>query len=247
MSRAPSSRSLRVVDIAPPRASDPPSRGRVLTLACCALLAVLLMILAERPGPARGDADPASDVLLAQSAFYPYQPAVSHSLEAALNGLLRSAERAGFPLKVAVIGSREDLGAIPNFFGHPESYARFLDKEISFNNQPPLLVVMPAGFGVVAAGNIAVLAGLEVDTRHGSDGLVRSAIEAVVLLARATGRSLKQPSISSTGSGGGGPPTFVFFVIPAGLLLAIGAIGLRRGRSGGTQRERPRGPRRGDF
>ncbi len=240
MSRAPSSRSLRVVDAASPRASGALGQSRVLALACCALLAAVLLIGVGRPAAALADADPASDVLLAQSAFYPYQPAVSHSLEGALNGLLRSAARAGLPLKVAVIGSREDLGAIPDFFGHPQPYARFLDKEIAFNNQPPLLVVMPAGFGVVAAGNIAALAGLKIDTRHGSDGLVRSATEAVVVLARSTGRSLKQPSLASAGSGGGGPPTFVFFVVPMGLLLLIGAIGLRRGRSGRERPERSR-------
>lgn len=223
------------MDTASARAPGSLGRGARASV-CCALLAAAFLI-ASRSEAARADADPASDVLLAQSAFYPYQPAVSHNLEATLNGLLRSAERTGLPLKVAVIGSPEDLGAIPEFFGHPQSYARFLDKEISYNNKPPLLVVMPAGFGVVAAGNAAGLAGVKIDRRHGSDGLVRSAIEAVVLLARSTGRTIKQPAILSAKSGSGGPPTAVLFAIPVVLLILLGIVGLHRRRPG--RHERP--------
>lgn len=229
------------MDSAPARAPGSLGRGGRASV-CCALLAVAFLI-AGRCEAARADADPASDVLLAQSAFYPYQPLVSHGLEANLNKLLRSAERAGLPLKVAVIGSREDLGAIPNFFGHPQSYARFLDKEISYNNQPPLLVVMPAGFGVVAAGNAAALTRIKIDTRHGSDGLVRSAIEAVVLLVRSTGRTMTKPSVPSTKSRGGGPPTFILFAVPLGLLALFGLVALlRSGRRRNKRRRRARKP-----
>ena len=41
-----------------------------------------------------------------------------------------------------------DLGVIPELFGQPQNYAKFLDKEISFQGPQPLLVVMPAGYGV---------------------------------------------------------------------------------------------------
>jgi len=195
----------------------------------CALAIIVVMTIAVYPASALADADPASDVLLAQNAFYPYQPPVTHALEAAMETVLRAAARAGLPLKVAVIGSREDLGAIPEFFGRPQQYARFLDKEISYNNQPPLLVVMPAGFGVVAAGPPNALAGLKVDAHHGSYGLVRSAILAVVSLVRATGRTIATPSISSNSSAGG-PPS-ILFAIPVALLILVGLATLRRRRS----------------
>ena len=154
---------------------------------------MVLALAAVYSSSAQADADPASDVLLAQNAFYPYQLPNDPPLEAATNKILDSAARAGLPLKVAVIGSRLDLGAVPNLFGHPQQYAQFLDKEISYNNRPPLLVVMPAGFGVVAAGPPNALAGLKVDTQHGPYGLVRTAILAVALLVHSTGRRSPLP------------------------------------------------------
>jgi len=205
-------------------------RRRMRAAACCSLAFALSVALAALASSALADADPASDVLLAQDAFFPYQPAVSHGLENGMNAVLRSAKKAGLPLKVAVIGSREDLGAIPDFFGHPQSYAEFLDKEISYNNRPPLLVVMPAGFGVVAAGPTGALAAIRVDTRHGSNGLVRSGIEAVLALVRARGSVVPAPATPPSSSTGGGPPAAVLFAIPVVLLVLLGVVGLLRGR-----------------
>jgi len=212
------------------RAPRPLLRDNVGALACCALVSAALLVGLMQPRAALADGDPASDVLLAQNVYYPYQPPVAHGLEATLEKLLRSAERSRLPLKVAVIGSTGDLGVVPSFFGHPQAYAQFLDREISFNNRPPLLVVMPAGFGVVAAGSLKALAAIKVDTRHGSDGLVRSAIAAVVVLLRATGGTLATPSIPSATSGGGGPPTFVLYGAPLVLVVLIGIVALRRDR-----------------
>ena len=194
----------------------------------------VLVVIAVHPTSALADADPASDVLLAQNAFYPYEPPVSHPMEAAMEKVLTGAARVGLPLKVAVIDSRKDLGAVPEFFGHPQQYAQFLDKEISYNNRPPLLVVMPAGFGVVAAGPPNALAGLTVDTQHGSYGLVRSAILAVVSMVRATGRTIATPSIPPNSSAGGSPG--ILFAIPAALLVLVGLAALRR-RGRGRQEE----------
>ena len=112
---------------------------------------VALLLLGANACPALADADPASDVLLAHNAFFPYRPAVSSQLYSAVNGTLGAAARVGLPLKVAIIGSSEDLGAIPELFGHPQTYATFLDREISFNHPQPLLVVMPSGFGLANA------------------------------------------------------------------------------------------------
>jgi hypothetical protein len=213
------------------------TRAPRLLLACCALLSAGLLLALMQPRAAVADGDPASDVLLAQNAYYPYQPTVSSGLEATLNKLLGSAEHSPLPLKVAVIGSAGDLGVVPSFFGHPQAYAQFLDREISFNNRPPLLVVMPSGFGLVAAGSSKALSAIKIDALHGSDGLVRSAIEAVVALSRTAGRTLARPSIPSAGSGGGGPPTAVLFGAPVGLLVLVGAMALFRDR-----RDRARRP-----
>ncbi|MGC2372711.1 MAG: hypothetical protein WA484_02435 [Solirubrobacteraceae bacterium] len=186
---------------------------------------------------ARGDADPASDVLLTQNAFYPYQPPVPPKLEAALNALLASASHKHMPLKVAIVGSREDLGAIPTFFGYPQKYAEFLDREISYNSPQPLLVVMPAGFGLVAAGPASVLAHLTINPRPGTYGLTRTAILAVTALARANGHAIASRSIPPvTPAAHRELPTAVLFSLPVMLLIAAG-IAIRRS---GKRRDPPR-------
>jgi hypothetical protein len=194
-----------------------------------ATVAVALLVLGATAGIALADGDPASDVLLAQNAFFPYQPPVQSQLEAAMNRSLEAAARAGMPLKVAIIGSPEDLGAVPEFFGHPQPYAKFLDREISFNHPQPLLVVMAAGYGLVNTGPASALSGLTVDASHGSYGLTRSAILAVVALSRANGHPISAPAIPSSSSHGG-VPVGLLFAIPAALLFGAGILLLRSGR-----------------
>jgi len=196
------------------------SRFLVSALMATALLGVIV-------GAARGDGDPASDVLLAQNAFYPYQPPVPPKLEATLNALLVAASREHMPLKVAIVGSREDLGAVPTFFGHPQKYAEFLHLEISYNQPQSLLVVMPAGFGLAAAHPASALAHLRIDTHHGTSGLTRTAILAVTALARANGHTLVLrpiPSATSpaTSAAHGGLPTALLFSLPVALLIVAG-------------------------
>ena len=113
---------------------------------CAALAAgVALFTLLTPATPALGDADPASDVLLGENVFYPYDPPVSSHLQAELNQETAGAHRSHFALKVALIDTPVDLGAIPSFFEKPKQYAAFLDQEISFAGRVPLLVVMRDG------------------------------------------------------------------------------------------------------
>src|SRR6202790_3497746 len=132
--------------------------------------------LSAFPAECPANGDPASDVLLAQNVFYPYLPKVSSALEATLEKTLRAAGASGLHLKVAIIGTREELGLVPKFFGHPQAYAQFLDREISFNQPQSLLVVMPDGFGVIPASSASALAPVPIDRQRRSDGLTRSAI-----------------------------------------------------------------------
>lgn len=201
--------------------------GGTRWLACGAAVATILLA-GPQVAPAGADGDPASDVLLAQNAYYPYQPRVSPGLEASLDELLRSAERSRRPLKVAIIGTVGDLGADPTFFGHPQAYAEFLDREISFNDHPPLLVVMPAGFGLAAAGSPAAISGIAIEKTHGSDGLVRSAIRAAAALLRRSGPEVKAPAGSSASSGGGSPT--ILFAAPVVLLAVFGLFAVSRNR-----------------
>ncbi len=200
-----------------------------------ALLAIALSSWAVAPR-ALADADPASDILLGSPAFYPYQPAVSAPLQHDLERALAQLKAKGLNLKVAIIGSPVDLGAIPNMFGRPQVYAGFLAREISFNQPQPLLVVMPAGFGVSHAGPPGALAGLTVDSSHQADGLARSAILAVERIARADGRPISAGAIPSvSGGSGGGTSPLITFGGPA-VLVVLGALaaGLVRRRAAAT-------------
>jgi MYXO-CTERM domain-containing protein len=209
--------------------SAPPVHHRVrLALTCVVLAFIASVFLGVRPTWARADGDPASDVLLAEDVFYPYQPRVSPPLEAALGKTLRAAARAdGLHLKVAIIGKAEELGLVPDFFGHPQAYAQFLDREISFNQPQQLLVVMPAGFGVMPTSAAGALTHVPIYRQRRSDGLTRSAILAVAALAGHRGHAIAIPSTKPSSSGNS-PPALLVFGLPAALLALAGLAAMRR-------------------
>src|SRR6266576_526063 len=155
-------------------------RRRAAAAAGAALALVSVVPAGWRVTASWADGDPASDILPVKDVFFPYKPNVSPSLEAAAEKTVHAAGAAGFSLKVAIIGTALELGHLPQYFGRPQAYAEFLDREISFNEPRKLLVVMPNGFGVVPASLAPALAGIPIDTRHATDGLTRSAIAAVV-------------------------------------------------------------------
>jgi hypothetical protein len=199
-------------------------------------LASLLVLAAHLwPGlaslPALGDADPASDILLAAPAFYPYQPPVAMSLQNQLQKELGELQKNGLNLKVAIIETPIDLAAIPNMFGRPQTYADFLEREISFNRPQPLLVVMPTGFGISNAVPPSALSGLKVDAASKSDGLTRSAILAVQRIAKAAGKPIPAAAPSGGASGSGGTSPLISFGAPAlVVLLAVSLLALRQRR-----------------
>jgi hypothetical protein len=178
-----------------------------------------LAVLSLTPASALADGDPASDVLLGQNVFYPYSPSVSSSLQNTLNGETAAARRHGFPIKVALIASPVDLGAIPTLFGKPAQYASFLDQEISFaGSGQPLLVVMPNGYGTRHLGAAATRAAASLKPPAGSHGddLARAAIIAVPELAAAAGHPIGDVTSQTSGSGAGAGVAVA--------LLAVGAI-----------------------
>jgi hypothetical protein len=204
-----------------------------------ALTATLAVALAPLAGVAHADGDPASDVLLGQNVFYPYTPPVSGALQRQLNAETTTAARAHFPIKVALIASPVDLGVIPDLFGKPQQYADFLDQEISFVAKDPLLVVMPAGYGVVGLKPPVRAAArtLAPPAAKTSDALAEAALSAVPKLAAAAGHPIAAPAAASgdgAGSGGGGSATVLIvvalFVVAAGGAVAVVAVRGRRRR-----------------
>jgi hypothetical protein len=191
------------------------------------VFAVVLATALAAPGAARADADPASDVLLIQRVFYPYQPAVPQSLQRTLNAETAAAARAHFPIKVALLASRSDLGAIPELFARPQRYAAFLDQEISFGSAQPLLVVMPNGYGVrgLARSAVAVVPGMAkpADGAH----LAQAAIVAVRRLASASGHPLPQISGVTAGGGSGNRTLIIVVLVLAAVGISSGVVAFR--------------------
>jgi hypothetical protein len=157
-------------------------RALALIAVCC--------IAAVAAQPARADGDPASDYLLVQRVFVPYEGASASAQQHELTKVVAAVNKAGFKIRVAVIYSSYDLGSVTSLWRKPQTYARFLGYELSFVYTQRLLVVMPNGFGFnwqkhSPKAEYAVLAGVPV--KRGVSGLLVSATAAVEKLAAAAG------------------------------------------------------------
>jgi hypothetical protein len=209
----------------------------LVAFAAGALAVALALSLAST---ALADGDPASDYLLTQSTFLsPYDGHISASEGRKLDAMLASAQKQGFPLKLAVIVTRYDLGAVPILFRRPQTYAKFLAQEIYYYSKGELLVVMPNGYGLSQAkGSVpkadrAALATLPAfDTKDGP-ALAAAAERAVTALAARRGLQL-----SASGSSGGSSAWVERGEIAGGALI-LGSLGAaaavlwrRRRRSG---------------
>jgi len=145
---------------------------------------------------ARADGDPASDVLLSQNVFFPYN-SPTRAAETALQSAVDDVYAHGDRVKVALIYDPTDLGSVGSLFGKPDDYAHFLAVELGLWYVGPLLVAMPAGFGVYDGGRSTaaeegVLGSLRINAAS-PDDLVRSATLAVQRLAAAD--ALSSPDI----------------------------------------------------
>lgn len=170
----------------------------VLLLAFAALAGGVLA-----PATARGDGDPASDVLVSQSMFLPYDTGVSGARQARLQALLTAAAHAGFPIRVALIPSEYDLGSVGVLWRNPRTYARFLGIELSLTYGNRVLVVMPDGLGFDwphhgAAAAYRALAKIKIG--RGGSGMLAAAEAAVRRLAAAAGVNLAAGAAGKAGA-----------------------------------------------
>jgi hypothetical protein len=206
-----------------------------------------------RPPAALADGDPASDVLVYQPVFFPYQAAPA-GLRAELNGLVRSANQQGYRIRVAVIQSRRDLGSVPTLFGRPSVYAKFLGSELSYVWRQRVLVVMPSGYGLAQGAHLVKRRGverIEENARTGSDvavlrglpppggGTSADVVKAAARAVRALGARHDITLVSArpeTSSGGGSNRD-------TALAAAVAAVvGLTAGLLWFLWRTRPRRP-----
>jgi cytochrome oxidase Cu insertion factor (SCO1/SenC/PrrC family) len=180
------------------------------------VLAVALTVLAvcglgALSPAARADGDPGSDVLVYQNLFVAGDSNISIAQQVELGDLLTSASRSGFAIRVAVIATPADLGAITQLWRKPTSYASFLGIELSLAYSQRLLVVMPDGFGFNWQGHSTAAAYKvlgKIAIKPGGPGLATSAETAVRALASAAGVQLSAPAAGQTaGTTGGGTGT----------------------------------------
>ncbi len=203
-------------------------------------LAALLVLVALALVPAAlGDGDPASDYLLAQSTFLsPFDGHIPSASSNQLIALLASAKQHGLALKVAVIVTRYDLGAVPILFDKPQIYSKFLSEEDYYYWRDELLVVMPNGYGLYKAKNLpaedkTVIA--KLPAVHTADGpaLVAAAETAVRALAARRGITLSDLSPSSGRSSATRDRLEIGGAVLIAALLGFGArvVWRRRGRA----------------
>jgi hypothetical protein len=159
-----------------------------------AVLALAVLLAAVLPTPsARADGDPASDYLISQKVFFPYDLKVSPAAQQQIAALVDEANRAGFKIRVAMIWSSYDLGAITGLWRRPQTYARFLGAELKYVYRDRLLIVMPNGFGFNRPGHPATkeYATLsKIAIQPGPTGFVDATRTAVQRLAAASGVKL---------------------------------------------------------
>jgi hypothetical protein len=205
---------------------------RLLTLT--ALLAVTAALAAVPI--AHADGDPASDYLIGQQVFFSLYgskfPAVQRIQFAQL---VRESNKADFKIRVALIGSSNDMGLVASLYGKPRTYARFLGQELSFVYKQRLLVVMRNGFGFnwphhSTNGAYGTLAKIRIGA--GAAGLLTAAQTAVQRLAAANGIKLAPPAHVTTPARRNSHErlTIIAAVAAAILLAAATRFALRRRR-----------------
>jgi hypothetical protein len=184
-------------------------------------IAAALLLLAV-PAVARANGDPASDYLLVQSIFLPFNAKVDPNASARLADTIRAANKDGFKIRVAVIGSRYDLGTAFSLYNKAAKYAEFLGLELSFQYRDRLLVVMPNGYGYSIGGKPNAAGERVVKTLPppGKDATnqVEGATAAIRKLAAASGHQLPESS-----GGGGGSKTRDRITVAAGA-VALAAL-----------------------
>ena len=203
-----------------------------------ALLAVLALAAAVAAPAALADGDPASDYLIGQKIFLPYDAKVPSKQAKELTAVVGSANSQGFPVRVALIWSDYDLGSVTALWRKPRTYARFLGIELSYYFKGHLLVVMPNGLGLYWHGH-PVAKGYDTVRSVAVDGstpggLAVAATDAVTRLAAASGVTVSSAAKATTvaqrpaGSSSGGRIAIAVGAVVALLLGAAFLLVIRR-------------------
>jgi hypothetical protein len=199
-------------------------------IAAILALTALMGLAAVLAPAAFADGDPASDVLTFQSVFNPSDSGAKPEEVATLAATVQAANRAGYPIRVALINSSADLGTVTQLWEEAPSYAQYLGKELSYQFHGVVLVVMPQTDGLyvpakqIPAGDSKGMSGLN----PAGSQLAASATQIVARLAADNGVSLPSrlavtsaPKVTNASSSSG--PLIAFI---GGLVAIAGAWAL---------------------
>jgi hypothetical protein len=199
-------------------------RTRVLATVAAAALAIAPVALS--------DGDPASDYLLSQKTFLPFDAKIPSEQARALNGIVADAKQKGYTIRVAIISRPFDLGAVPSLWRKPKTYTRFLGQELFFVYKGRLLVVMPNGYGVSKGGKPYATGQRVVDAlpKPGSGGaaLAAAATRAVRELAAKEGVHAVVPASASSSSRSTDDRLIIAAAAGGIALLILLGMGLKR-------------------
>ena len=192
-------------------------------------LLVLVLATCSLAGTARADGDPASDYLLGQKVFFPFDVKIPAAKQRELTALVNAANHAGYHIRVALIASSYDLGSITSLWRKPRTYARFLGAELQFVYKDRLLIVMPNGFGISRQGQPVDREYRTLETipvRAGATGLVDAAEVAVRKLSKQA--AVAVPATSDASHGHQSKALIVLAAVAAVAVLVLLRLALRR-------------------
>jgi hypothetical protein len=195
------------------------------------------------PGAALANGDPASDTLPVAEVFLPYEAPISKSAADGLRKTVAEANKKGYRIRVAVIAFSGDLGTAGSLWRHPQNYSKFLDSEITFAYDGPILVAMPSGFGFYdpkkpVALELRVLK--SVPAGKTPTPLAESAATAVRKLAAAKGITVAKPSTKSSATR---DRLILAIALVAFVLVLVFPARLLRRRGRGAAQSPSAGPR----
>jgi len=198
-----------------------------------ALALALILALAAWPSRALADGDPASDVLTETPVYFPADGGIPATQQAQLLGLVREAQRRGYPLRVALIADKPDLGSIGALWSKPNVYSGFLGTELSLVFRGTVLVVMPDGYGVDVVGESGAGSKTEAAAEPlihlappgtGGAAIARSAIDAIGRMTSAAGLHLRVPRAAAVAAPpSGGVDVTAWAVLAAGIIVLAAA------------------------
>jgi hypothetical protein len=194
------------------------------------LSALLVLAALVAPAVARADGDPASDYILTQPIFTPIDVKIPEASVEQLRQIQADAKAKGYEVRVALIATRYDLGAVPSLYNKPKAYVTLLYQEVQFVYKGPILVVMPEGYAYYERGKGPQTLELSPKPSAAPD-LARAAVPAVQLLAKQHGVDVEIPPLGGGGANVWRDRALIAAAAVIGLGLFLGALRLRRRRA----------------